>query len=133
MTLTYLTNQILYVGSHMGDSQLVQLTPTPNAFADKPTLPIPLDIHTVPSTSFDASAFKKGKGRATSPDFDSMEVDEDETVSPQGSGNVIATKGSYLSVLERFKNIAPIIDACLVETDGGQVGVFISSAKGTSS
>lgn len=105
----------------MGDSQLVQLTPTPNASADKPTLPIPSDVRTVPATSFDASAFKKGKTRATSPDFDSMELDDDESSSPQESGNVIATKGSYLSVLERFKNIAPIVDACLVDLDGGQV------------
>jgi DNA damage-binding protein 1 len=103
----------------MGDSQLVQLTATPNAFVDEPTLPIPSDVHTVSPNSFDASASKKGKGRALSPTFD-MEVD-DGVDDPQDSGNVVATKGSYINILERFKNIAPILDACLVELDGGQV------------
>ncbi|KAF5360619.1 hypothetical protein D9756_004828 [Leucocoprinus leucothites] len=117
-SLTYLTNQIFYVGSHMGDSQLVQLTPVPSAFVDRSTLPISSDIHTVQSTSFEASASKKGKGRAISPTFD-MDVD-DETGDPQDSGNIVATKGSYVTVLEQFKNIAPIVDACLVDLDGGQ-------------
>lgn len=49
-----------------------------------------------------------------------MEVDGG-TETPQESGNVVATKGSYLNVLEQFKNIAPIADACLVDIDGGQV------------
>ncbi|KAF9454820.1 hypothetical protein P691DRAFT_716708 [Macrolepiota fuliginosa MF-IS2] len=118
-TLTYLTNQIIYVGSHMGDSQLVQIAPIPTTSSDKPTLPIPSSIRTIPSTSFDVPAFRKGKARATSPDFDSMDVD-DEEASPQEAGNIVATKGSYLNILERFKNIAPIVDACLVDIDGGQ-------------
>jgi DNA damage-binding protein 1 len=37
-------------------------------------------------------------------------------------------KGSYLSVLEAFKNIAPIVDAALVDTDGSdQVSTFFPS------
>jgi DNA damage-binding protein 1 len=107
----------------MGDSQLVQITPTPNADFDRPTLPIPSEIHSVTSTSFDASVSRKGKGRAISPTFD-MEVD-DEVGDSQKSGNIIATKGSYVTVLERFKNIAPIVDACLVDLDGGQVSVIL--------
>lgn len=122
-TLTYLTNQVIYVGSHLGDSQLVQLTSTPTTSTDKPTLPIPCDVHVIPSSSFDISAFKKGKARATSPEFDAMDLDGSDTVSPQESGNIVETRGSYLNVLERFKNIAPILDACLVDPDSGQVSM----------
>ncbi|KXN88147.1 DNA damage-binding protein 1a [Leucoagaricus sp. SymC.cos] len=118
-SLTYLTNQIVYVGSHMGDSQLVQLSPTPTSSIDQPTLPIPEDIHTVSSSSIDGSVTKKGKGRAISPTFDNMEID-DEAGDPQESGKLVATKGSYVTVLEQFKNIAPIVDACLVDIAGGQ-------------
>jgi DNA damage-binding protein 1 len=57
-----------------------------------------------------------------SPDFDIMHVDGGEPASPQELGNIVLTRGSYLNILERFKNIAPILDACLVDPDSGQVG-----------
>jgi len=123
MSLTYLTNQVLYVGSHLGDSQLVQLRQVPNAFVDEPTLLIPSDVRTIQPSSFEMSASKKGKQRAASPTFD-MDVDDDAG-DPQELGNIVATKGSYVTVLEQFKNIAPILDACLVELDGGQVSSML--------
>jgi len=53
-----------------------------------------------------------------------MDVDDDAG-DPQESGTIVATKGSYVTVLEQFKNIAPILDACLVELDGGQVSSML--------
>ncbi|KAJ7164666.1 CPSF A subunit region-domain-containing protein [Mycena crocata] len=101
-TLTYLDNQILYVGSHAGDSQLVQISTTPLSSSDEATLPIPLDIKTVsPARLVPPSA--KGKGRE-----DHAEAFRD---------CVLEVKGSYVRVIETFKNIAPILDAALVDTD----------------
>ena len=108
----------------MGDSQLVQLTQVPDAFVDKPTLLIPSDICTVQPSFFEMSisASKKGKERALSPTLD-MDVDDDS--GDLKSGKIIATKGSYVTVLEQSKNIAPIMDACLVDLDGGQVSSML--------
>lgn len=111
------------MGSHLGDSQLVQLTSTPITPTDEPTLPIPSDVHVIPSNFFNISAFKKGKARAISPDFDTMNVDSSESAFPQELGNIVETRGSYLNILERFKNIAPILDACLLDPDSGQVSI----------
>ena len=39
-------------------------------------------------------------------------------------GKIIKTKGSYIEVLSRFKNIAPILDAVLADPDeSGQVRI----------
>lgn len=60
-----------------------------------------------------------------------MDADAEEGVGGtrkerEGRGLVVLGKGSYLSVLETFKNIAPILDAALVDTDGsGQVSISI--------
>jgi len=107
----------------MGDSQLVQLRQVPDAFVDESTLLIPSDIRTIQPSSFETSASRKGKQRAASPTFD-MNVDDD-TSNPQESGNIVATKGSYVTVIQQFKNIAPILDACLVDLDGGQVSSLL--------
>lgn len=46
----------------------------------------------------------------------------DSTETKEGRGTIILGKGSYLSVLDTWKNIAPIMDGVLVDTDGsGQV------------
>lgn len=107
----------------MGDSQLVQLRQVPDAFVDEPTLLIPSDIHSVQPSSFEMLTSKKGKQQGARPNFD-MDVDDDVS-DPQESGNIIATKGSYVTVIEQFKNIAPILDACLVDLDGGQVSSML--------
>ncbi|KAJ7430159.1 CPSF A subunit region-domain-containing protein [Mycena latifolia] len=68
-TLTYLANQVLYVGSHAGDSQLVQISSTPLSSSDEtPTLPIPLEIKTVlPGTSGPALRKRQGQGGVLEP------------------------------------------------------------------
>lgn len=47
-----------------------------------------------------------------------------------GQGLIILDKGNYLKVLDTWKNIGPILDAALVDTDGsGQVSLPIASGK----
>ncbi|KAF7291738.1 CPSF-A domain-containing protein [Mycena chlorophos] len=99
VSLTYLSNSILYVGSHVGNSQLVEISEEPLASSSKapavPTLPIPDDIETVP-----ASRLAPGE-------------EKDEEV----RDCILETQGTYLRVVDSFKNIAPILDAALVDTD----------------
>ncbi|KAJ6620776.1 CPSF A subunit region-domain-containing protein [Mycena sp. CBHHK59/15] len=119
-TLTYIANQVLYVGSHAGDPQLVQISTTPLSSSDEsPTLPIPLDIKAVPPSRLAPSP--KGKGK---------EVESDPL-----RDCVLDTKGSYVRVIETFKNIAPILDAALVDTDnsGHQQIVTCSGGQNTGS
>ena len=104
MTLTYLTNQVVYLGSHFGDSQLLQIVPSPVSSLDRPTLPIPASIPTIKPK--DLSLVAKNK------------VDED------AEGIIVNGVGSYLVELESFNNLAPIVDGILIDTDdSGQVCV----------
>jgi DNA damage-binding protein 1 len=103
--LTYLANHIFYLGSHFGDSQLLQITTTPSSASDTSTLPVPSAISTISPNALNSLAGDKGRS-------------EDG----QGQGYVVVGKGSYLTELESFNNLAPILDAALVDTDGsGQV------------
>ena len=116
--MSYLTNQTFYLGSHLGDSQLLQLSPDPNSQHCLPALTLPVEIKTVSSGSLMAKSSTKGKGRAILQD-DDMDIDGDIDCS---KGRIVEPVGSFIKVLESFKNIAPIMDAILVDTDGsGQV------------
>ncbi|PFH53878.1 hypothetical protein AMATHDRAFT_72908 [Amanita thiersii Skay4041] len=126
-TLTYLTSHVLFVGSHLGDSQVVQISPAPVSFLDVPTLPIPTSIKTVSPSSlppFNA----KGKGKQSA-DEDAMDIDNEMET---GTGCILANKGSHLTVLETHKNIAPIIDATLVDIDGGGQHQILTCSGGRS-
>lgn len=102
-TLTYLANQVLYVGSHAGDSQLVQISSTSLSSSDEsPTLPIPPEIKTVVAARLVPPSVK-GKGR--------------EELSEPLRDCVLDVKGPYIRVIDTFKNVAPILDAVLVDTD----------------
>ncbi|ESK85005.1 uv-damaged dna-binding [Moniliophthora roreri MCA 2997] len=103
-TISYLDNQVLYIGSHFGDSQVIKLHQ--NGTSDtEPTLPMPPGIKNLQSSD-------KGKGRATEEDHEEL-FDE----SLQKNGRIYKLKGKYLSVLHTFENIAPIADATLVDLD----------------
>jgi len=116
--MSYLTNQTFYLGSHLGDSQLLQLSQTPNGQHCLPTLTLPVEIKSVSSGSLMAKSSTKGKGRAILQD-DDMDIDDDIDCS---KGRIVEPVGSFIKVLESFKNIAPIMDAISVDTDGsGQV------------
>jgi len=115
MTLTYLTNQKLFIGSHLGNSQLLHISQTPTSSLTLPTLPIPTEIPTVRAAELSKRASSgKGKEKETS-------LDDDETWNVS-KGAVVDTMGSFVNVLDTFTNIAPIMDAALVDMDGsGQV------------
>ncbi|KAI0061660.1 hypothetical protein BV25DRAFT_1857049 [Artomyces pyxidatus] len=111
-TLAYITSQILYVGSHLGDSQLVKVHLSAMDAHDEPTLPIPSNIQTIPQSSV-----IKGKGKA-----------EDDITEP--TGGIVATKGKFLEVVDMFKNIAPILDAVLADTDGSGQPQIVTASGG---
>ncbi|TFY70381.1 hypothetical protein EVG20_g2619 [Dentipellis fragilis] len=99
-SLTYITAQMLFLGSHAGDSQLLSVLQSPQSGVDAPTLSITPEVRTLPPSSLMSS--NKGKG--------TVEVRPSE-------GCVIAAKGQYLEVVDTWKNIAPILDAAVVDTD----------------
>ncbi|KAG6878094.1 hypothetical protein C0993_012421 [Termitomyces sp. T159_Od127] len=120
-SLTYLTSQTIYLGSHLGDSQLLQLSPTPVSSLSTPTLPISSDIKTVTADKLSRSFSSKGKARA---------IDDDDSLDPT-KGVIIDSKGSFITVLDTFRNIAPIVDAILVDTHGsGERQVVTCSGGG---
>ncbi|KAG6831954.1 hypothetical protein H0H92_006555 [Tricholoma furcatifolium] len=124
-SLTYLTSQVIFLGSHLGDSQLLQLSPTPVSSLLSPTLPIPHEVKTV--SNLGSPSGNKGKSRA-------MDVDEEEDDSKDiTKGVVVKTNGSFITVLESFKNISPIVDALLVDTYGsGDQQIVTCSGGGNS-
>lgn len=109
-TLTYLTSQVVYIGSHFGESQIIRTHRSPVSELNSATLPIPAGIMTVsPSTLMSG----KGKERA---DADVSSGKEDR------EGKIVSGKGSYIEVLSNYENIAPVMDAVLADIDGsGQV------------
>ncbi|KZT73848.1 hypothetical protein DAEQUDRAFT_357103 [Daedalea quercina L-15889] len=118
-TLTYLASQVLYVGSHYGDSQLLRISPTPTSDADADTLPIPKGVATVEPSALGApSPSAKGKGRAADMDWNREAREAKEAK----DGRVVGTKGSYVDVVERSENVAPIVDAAMADLEGsGQI------------
>ncbi|KAI6158847.1 CPSF A subunit region-domain-containing protein [Pisolithus thermaeus] len=114
-SLTYLANQVVYLGSHYGDSQLLRISQAPVSSLDTPTLPIPSSVPTIRPSEMGAA----GKRRAT-------EVTE---------GLVVSGLGSHLAELERFTNLAPIVDAVLVDFDntGQKEIVTCSGGRNTGS
>ncbi|KDQ62210.1 hypothetical protein JAAARDRAFT_121297 [Jaapia argillacea MUCL 33604] len=103
-SLTHLTGQIVYLGSHMGDSHLIRIHPTPVLSLDTPTLPIPEGLGVISASSLMSGAKGKGKAFGGGSDF--------------SKGSIVNAKGSYVEVIESFSNIAPIMDAVVADTDG---------------
>lgn len=102
-TLTYLSSQVFYLGSHFGDSQLLRVHSSPFSALKLPTLLIAPSVVTV-SPDFLISN-DKGKGKAG--------VDSRKDI-----GRVVRSQGNFLEVMDTWKNIAPIMDAVLADTDG---------------
>ncbi|KIY45562.1 hypothetical protein FISHEDRAFT_76416 [Fistulina hepatica ATCC 64428] len=90
-TLTYLARQVVYVGSHTGDSLLVRVHST--LVSPEGALDIPVDVTTITPDAL-----------ASAPE-DNID------------GTVVASTGSYVSELHVFKNIAPVLDAIVVDVD----------------
>lgn len=107
--MSYLSNQILYIGSHMGNPQIVQVHATAQTAIDGDTLPIPADISTVSS-------------KELADDNEDVEMEDAGVDNRSNKGKIVKTRGSFVEILESYPNIAPIVDAMLVDTDGsGQV------------
>ncbi|OSD07132.1 hypothetical protein PYCCODRAFT_1449240 [Trametes coccinea BRFM310] len=117
-SLTYLSSQVLFVGSHFGDSQLLRIHPAPIANASSDTLPIPKGVTAVPPSAL-TSSVSKGKGRA-----------DDATDISVREGRVVHTKGSFIEVLQSHDNIAPILDAVLADIDGSGQPQIITASGG---
>lgn len=111
----HLSGQTLFLGSHTGDSHILEIARSPLSGIGSPTLTIHSNIKTVSPEDFFASLDDKGKAL----DLDGDVSMEDKDIS---KGTIFQTKGSLLKRLESFKNIAPIIDAIVVDLDeSGQV------------
>ncbi|KAG2010117.1 pre-mRNA-splicing factor rse1, variant 2 [Coprinopsis cinerea AmutBmut pab1-1] len=126
-SLTYLTNQVIFVGSHLGDSQLVQVSSTPNN-QDGPMLDILPEIKTV-ARNMPAPSRDKGKGRASDEAMDVDDEDDDDI----SRGRIIKPEGSHLHVLHSFKNIAPINDAVVVDVEGNGQNEIVTCSGGYTS
>ncbi len=119
MTLTYLTNQSVYVGSHLGDSHLFRfLLPRYRPKIPKPSLFSRCSGGVCEQCEQCGILREKGKEKAAQND---MEIDEDND-GDRSKGRVVEPQGTYINVLETYKNIGPIMDAISVDIDGsGQV------------
>ena len=108
--IAYLDSQVLFIGSHLGDSQLIRINTSPFSNVTTPTLPISADISVIEPSELSYSS--KGKGRAS--------INNRES-----SGRVLALNGTLIEVLDTWQNVGPILDAVLADTDGsGQVIVL---------
>ena len=113
-TLTYLTTQTVYLGSHFGDSQLLQISSSPVDSLHASTFSISPDIPALPTPR---TLLPKGN------DGGASETEELK-------GYIIKNRGSYVTVLQTFKNIAPIADAALVDLgDIGQASFYFVEEK----
>ncbi|KAG0700426.1 CPSF A subunit region-domain-containing protein [Suillus ampliporus] len=110
-TLTYLANQIFYLGSHFGSSQLLQITTTPSSALDTPTLLVSSSILTISPNALDSTV--RGMG-----------------INDDAQGYVVVGMGSYVTELESFNNLAPILDAVLVDTDGSGQNEIVTCSGG---
>ncbi|KAK7056644.1 hypothetical protein VNI00_002361 [Paramarasmius palmivorus] len=120
-TISYLDNQVFYVGSHLGDSQVIKLHQNGTSNLE-PTLPIP------PETQGIRRSSDKGKKKAKEDNEDLF----DESLDLR-KGRVIELTGKYLSVFQTFKNIAPIADAILVDLDDSGQQQLVTCSGGKSS
>ncbi|KAF5391270.1 hypothetical protein D9757_001966 [Collybiopsis confluens] len=119
-TISYLTNQVTFVGSHLGDSQLLRISDVPVSSTDSPTLPIPSNIRTVSPEHLN-HVDDKGKGSLIN------------DIDPTRNGHIISTKGSYLDVIETHQNIAPIRNAILANLDGNEQAHIVTCSGGGNS
>ncbi|VDB85583.1 unnamed protein product [Peniophora sp. CBMAI 1063] len=123
-TLSYIDNQVVFVGSASGDSQVVRIRPDAHPQHLHPGPPVLGLKHASPNDllSTSSSTTAKGKGKA---------VESSETKSVT-KGKIIASPGSYLDVLSTWTNISPITDAVLADTDGSGVPQIFTASGGTS-
>ncbi|KAF9236524.1 CPSF A subunit region-domain-containing protein [Melanogaster broomeanus] len=109
-TLTYLTNQVVYLGSHFGDSQLLRISSSPVSNLNSPTVPVPTSIPTIKPAELCIPA---------------------KTVAEENAeGTIVNGLGSYVVELENFTNLAPIVDGILVDTDNSGQNEIVTCSGG---
>ncbi|KAI0027623.1 mono-functional DNA-alkylating methyl methanesulfonate N-term-domain-containing protein [Vararia minispora EC-137] len=121
-TISYITNNVFFLGSHFGDSQLVRINREalvssvikPPSLYGAPTV----DISTL---GLQASFSAKGKGKAT---------DDPRAGDSKSKGTIVAPKGVYLDIVDTRTNIAPIMDATLADTDGSGLPQIFTASGG---
>ncbi|GAW02345.1 uv-damaged dna-binding [Lentinula edodes] len=129
-SLTYLSNQITFIGSHLGDSQLVRISQVALSTAKESlTLPIPESVGTrISVEEFNGLEDERGKGPSSGGSGGSGGTDSRKGIK---KGWIVATHGSFVEVIQTFKNIAPIRDAVLADLDGsGQSHIVTCSGGG---
>lgn len=121
---------MVFVGSHLGDSQVVRIRSDAYPQHLHPGPPILGLKHITPNDLLKAPSVTKGKGKAV------------ETGDGKGSskGKIVASPGSYIEVLSSWTNISPILDAVLADTDGSglvcgmscaTLGIILTTDTGT--
>ena len=115
------------MGSHLGDSQLLQISPTPVSKEEVPSLAVPPNIKTVSLDGLSSLPLKKGKAKVTE---DTMDLDDEDTNTVYSVARVVSPNGSFITVLETYKNIAPIMDAILVDPDKSGQYQFVTCSGG---
>jgi DNA damage-binding protein 1 len=108
---------------------LLQISPTPISKEGLRSLAIPSDIKTVSLDSLLSTPLKKGKAKATGDEMDLDDEDEDVD-SVSSCGQVVSPTGSFITVLETYKNIAPIMDAIWVDPDKSGQYQFVTCSGG---
>ena len=83
---------------------------------------MPPEIPTITPSQL-TELFTSGKGK-------SKAVSGENIREKEGRGVIVVGKGTYLSTIQSFKNIAPIMDAALVDVDrSGQVSLMRLSCQ----
>ncbi|KAL0569702.1 hypothetical protein V5O48_012262 [Marasmius crinis-equi] len=121
-TISYLANQAVFIGSHFGSSQVVKIHLQSTSSDNDPTLEIPSTVKAV-----EKSLLEKDR----EPRIDEVdEEEEEEEHDGYKKGRVIYNRGTYLTVLQTFKNIAPILDAVLADTDNSGQPQIVTCSGG---
>ncbi|THG98601.1 hypothetical protein EW026_g3605 [Hermanssonia centrifuga] len=114
-TLSYLSSQVLYVGSHTGDAQLIRIHATAQTNLDTDTLPISNGFQTILPTELARQVQRREPQGEDYEMHDNAEQKEKER--EIRNGRIINGKGSYVEVLDSYRNLAPILDAVSADTD----------------
>lgn len=70
---------------------------------------------------------KTGKAKVAE---DTMDLDDEDTNTVDSVARVVSPNGSFITVLETYKNIAPIMDAILVDPDRSGQHQFVTCSGG---
>ncbi|TRM61119.1 mono-functional DNA-alkylating methyl methanesulfonate N-term-domain-containing protein [Schizophyllum amplum] len=117
-SITHLSGSKVYIGSHFGDAQLIDVN---IATVDGSPVPILKGLPTVRPDELD------GVGPPTTFSDPTQDLPD---LAKANKGKIIQTSGSYVSVDQTYTNIAPIEDAVLVDIDGSGQPQIVTCSGG---